>query len=204
MVGPDTYWEKETCIAAAAGNREAFATIFHYYKDRLYSFLLRLTESPEMTEDVIQDIFLRLWAQKERLKEIDNLGSYLFRMAQNQCINYFKRAAKETLILAELKKEVFGSGQLPDAEEKLAAAELQKKLAAGLARLSPRQLEIYRLSREQGMKHEEIAAALGISVSTVKNHMIEALRNLREWLLGSTDNVLLISCFLAIVTAFEK
>lgn len=157
-----------------------------------------------MTEDVIQDIFLRLWAQKERLKEIDNLGSYLFRMAQNQCINYFKRAAKETLILAELKKEVFGSGQLPDAEEKLAAAELQKKLAAGLARLSPRQLEIYRLSREQGMKHEEIAAALGISVSTVKNHMIEALRNLREWLLGSTDNVLLISCFLAIVTAFEK
>jgi len=194
-------YEEGTLLREAAGGSEsAFTELFHYYKDKLYSFLLRLTESPEMAEDVIQDIFLKLWKSRAGLTGIDNFGSYIFRMAQNQCLTHFKRVARETLILAELQREA----TVPDTENTEALRAMQQKLEAVVAQLPPQQRLIYTLSREQGLKHEEIARRLAISPSTVKNHMIQALSSIRKELAPYARTGAFVTCFIALIEAFEK
>jgi len=195
------YNEKRLLQLSAMGDETAFTRVFHFYKHKLYSFLIRLTESPEMTEDVIQDIFLKLWKNRAGLTTIDNFSSYIFRMGQNQCISHFKRSAKETLILAELQKDLAVSSSETDGY--LATKEVQQKLHEAIGKLSKQQKLVYTLSREQGLKHEEIARHLNISISTVKNHMIDALRILRKQVYTHPTK-LGVSCFLAIITAFEK
>jgi RNA polymerase sigma-70 factor (family 1) len=168
-----------------------------------------------MTEDAIQDIFLKLWKNRTALTGIDNFGSYIFRMAQNQCISHFKRAARETLILAELQQQTPAPGA-PDPGNALDAREIQQRLRQALAKLPPQQKLVYTLSREEGLRHEEIAERLHISPSTVKNHMIKALSTLRNQLTNpaatSAFNIIppvvpaiaIASLLLAIIEAFEK
>lgn len=174
------YNEKELLRWSAEGNEAAFASLFRIYRHKLYGFLLRATGSPETTEDVIQDVFLKLWKDRTNLVHIDQFGGYVYRMAQNRVINSLKRMAKETLILEELGKvQTFAAS---NAEERLSEKETSRNLHSALNKLTPKQKLVFTLSREQGLKHEEIAAFLKISPSTVNNHMIEALRQLRQQL----------------------
>src|SRR5688572_23770248 len=172
--------ENELIRYAAAGDATAFAALFRLYKDKLYGFLLRATGSPEMAEDIIQDIFLRLWKNRETLPEIGRFGAYIYQMARNQVINSLKRMAKETLILDELVKT--REAVRTDAEDRLNVQEVNKHLLTALEKLTPRQKLVYTLSRDKGLKHDEIARFLGISPSTVNNHLIEALRLIRQQL----------------------
>jgi RNA polymerase sigma-70 factor (ECF subfamily) len=199
---PVSYTEFELLERSAAGDQQAFTAIFHAYKNRLYAFLLKLTESEEMTEDVIQDIFLKLWKGREGLPEIQNLSSYMFRMAQNQCINHFKRTAKQALMLAELKKSL--PEGVHSTEHELDAQAVQAKLQEALARLSPQQKLVYTLSREQGLRYEQIAERMQIAPSTVKGHMISALRILREVFSSYPGSKKLLILFLSILSAFTK
>jgi RNA polymerase sigma-70 factor (family 1) len=163
---------------------------------------MRLTESPEVTEDIIQDIFLKLWKNHTRLSSIEHFSSYIFRMAQNQCISHFKRMAKETLILKGLQNDPISMGT--DAENNLGARETQQKLQEMLARLTPQQRLVFMLSREQGLRHEEIARQLGITPSTVKNHMIQALGILRQQLSTYRNTAVHIVWILLIMKVIEK
>jgi RNA polymerase sigma-70 factor (ECF subfamily) len=183
--------EKELLQLAAAGEQAAFAQLFMLNRHKLFSFLMRLTQSPEMTEDVIQDIFLKLWRNRHTLPTIDHFSSYLFKMAQNQCVTHFRRVAKETLILARLE-----TPSPSTTDDHLALKEIQRQLLQALAKLTPQQRLVFSLSREKGLKYEEIAAELNISPSTVKNHMIDALRILRQHFHSSSSFLLMGSLWL--------
>lgn len=170
-------------------------------RHKLFSFLMRLTQSPEATEDVIQDIFMKLWRNRRSLSEIENFSSYLFRMAQNQCITQFRRMAKETLILTRLASDAAPTRSTT--EELLAAKEVQEQLQQAVAKLTPQQKLVFTLSREKGLKYEEIAAELNISSSTVKNHMIDALRTIRQHF-HSSSNALLIGGLYFLLDSIQK
>ena len=188
------YNEKELLQRAAAGDEAAFAALFRLYRHKLYGFLLRATGSPETTEDVIQDVFLKLWKDRENLLHIEQFGGYVYRMAQNRVINSLKRMAKETLILEELGKAQVQA--VSSAEEQLSEKEAQHHLHNALDKLTPKQKLVFTLSREQGLRHDEIAAFLNISPSTVNNHMIEALRQLRQQLSASPETCTVLLCML--------
>lgn len=177
--------EQELLKQSAAGDAAAFAELFRMYRHKLYSFLLRASGSPEMAEDITQDIFLKLWKNRELLTGIEQFGGYIYRMAQHQVINSLKRMARETLILGELGKAQPLAG--PDAEAQLSLQEVTQSLHHALDKLTPKQKLVYTLSRERGLKHEEIARYLNISPSTVNNHMIEALRLIRQQLRTSPE-----------------
>lgn len=177
--------EKELLSNAASGDATAFAALFRIYKHKLYGFLLRATGSPEMAEDIIQDVFLKLWGDRENLTQIDQFGGYVYRMAQHRVINSMKRMARETSILNELGKEIPAAAT--DAESRLGLQDVTNSLQSALNKLTPKQKLVYTLSRENGLKHEEIARHLNISPSTVNNHMIEALRMIRQQLHASPE-----------------
>ncbi|MET7000230.1 RNA polymerase sigma factor [Chitinophaga defluvii] len=194
--------EHELLQLAAGGSEAAFTTLFYLYKDRLYSYILRLTGSPEMAEDVVQDVFLKLWKHRSGLTEIAHLRGYVFRMAQHHAINAFKRMAREALLVAN--NTLHPEAVATEVEAVLELKEVQQVLSQAVSKLPPQQKLVYTLSREQGLKHEEIAQHLNISLSTVNKHMIQALRTIREQFRNHPDTLTGFYILLAVVSTFEK
>ena len=161
-------------------DEKAFIRLFYLYKHRLYSFALRITGSPELAQDMVQDVFFKLWKDRIHMGKVENFGPFIFRMAQNQATNAFKRMANETLILAKLEKErpVYDTGS----EEYVEFKEVQHLVNDVLKKLPPQQNLVFKLSRDHGLKHNEIALLLKISPYTVKNHLALARQTIREYL----------------------
>lgn len=175
------------------GDPAAFEELFHLYKDKLYTFILQLGGNPTLAEDVVQEVFLKLWRDREALSAVDNFNAYLFRMAQNHAINVLRRQSRENLILADLQRL---SIQKSQAGEALSAKEVQHLLQQAVNNLPPQQRRVFELSRNEEMKYEEIAGQLGISPATVRNHMVQALKAIREFIRTTYTRDLLCGFFL--------
>jgi RNA polymerase sigma-70 factor (family 1) len=173
---PDT--SKVLLSRIAAGEEEAFTALFHQWRDKLYFYILRITHSEAKAEDVLQDVFTRIWLHRSRLQDIQTVDAYLYSMAKNQAISCIRQMARETLATTVLARA--DSQPAGPSDEHLVQKELQHTLHDIIHRLPPQQRLVYTLSREQGLKKEEIAARLNISSSTVKNHMTHALRTIRQ------------------------
>lgn len=171
--------EKELLLQVAEGNEDAFRILFNAYRNKLYTYILRISESKEMAEDTVHDVFLKIWETRSRLPAIDNINAYLYRMAHNHAYTGFQRMAKETLVLAALQNER-QSGNDFEGESRIAQKEVRDLIRTAVNKLTPQQKLVFLLSRNEGLKHEEIAAQLNISIFTVKNHIAHALRFLRE------------------------
>lgn len=172
------YDEKELLSLASVGDEYAFSLLFHKYKHKLYGYLMRVTDSTDTTEDIIQEIFLKLWKDRAELENITTFDAYLFRMAKNYAINAFKAKARQTLLYAEY----FETLHLEDCstDHKVQFDETQTLLTLIVENLPPQQKLIFKLSREQHLKHDEIAEMLQISPLTVKNHIIQALNTIKR------------------------
>ena len=173
-----SYNEKDLLLQVSEGNEDAFRQLFNSYRAKLYTYIFKITESKETSEDVVHDVFLKIWTQREKLPEINNLNAYLYKMAHNQAFNGLRRKAKEILVMTELGK---GSGtSIQEPEQSLVRKEIRKFIDEAVNNLTPQQKEVFQMSRELGLKQEEIAQRLGISILTVKKHLTDALNSLRK------------------------
>jgi len=170
--------EQELLLEIASGSEAAFRELFQAYRRKLFSYLFKITASREMAEDTIQDIFLKLWAVRETLPAVGNINAYLHRMAHNYAYHGFRRMAKETLLLDHLRKQEGNNAASPAQE--LLSKEVTTYIQCLVDRLTPQQRRVFLLSREDGLKQEEIARRLNVSIFTVKKHMVDALAFLRE------------------------
>jgi len=177
-----TYSEQELLKLVASDNEDAFEKLFNAWRDKLYFYILRITDSSEDAEDVVQEVFVKLWLIRKSLHDVEHFGSYLYRMAHNYAISGIRRMARETICFSELQANT-NTDNLP-ADEVLFQKQLNEKLKATVAALPQQQRLVYTLSREQGLKQEDIAHQLHISISTVQNHMTQALRTIRKELSG--------------------
>ncbi len=175
--------EKELIQQLAEGSEVAFEKLFNAYRNRLYAYVLKLSGSTETASDTVHKVFLQVWQRREKFKEIENFGSYLYRMAQNDVFQAFRQRAKERLMLAELRKDQVSIASF-EGEDRIAHQEVLNFIREVVDQLTPQQKQVFLLSREQGMKLSEIAGQLQISERTVKNHISSALRTLREELHG--------------------
>lgn len=184
--------EKLLLQQIAEGDENAFAQIFHSYSNRLFAFIFTLSGSKPIAEDVVQDVFMKIWSNRNQLSKIENFHAYVFRMAHNHAINLLKRWSKERLV------NVGGRGQpsffsMPD--KQLTFKNIEIALQQLVENLPPRQKEVYRLKREKGLKHEEIAQQLQISPSTVKNHLTQALHTIQKGLKQYYMDLLMVGIF---------
>jgi RNA polymerase sigma-70 factor (family 1) len=185
--------EKALLVLASAADESAFTSLFHLYKHKLFSYLLPLTDSEMLAEDIVQDVFMKLWAEHESLAHVDNFGSYLFRMSKNHAINHFRRMSHETLIISEMFQTNPSDNQT---EDTIALKETERILEDIVDKLPAQQKIIYNLSRKERKCHEEIADLLKISPNTVKNHIVMAMSTIRTEL-RHHSNTLLILAFAA-------
>lgn len=171
--------EAELLTQIAAGSDTAFAALFHWYRDKIYSVALRLTHSTFQAEEVVQDIFLKLWVKRESLVAIACFEDYLFIMTRNHVFSTLKRMARQQQLVDDLQLE------LPSAEDttynRMMDLEIEEILHQAVELLPAQQKQIYLMSKEQELKREEIAKTLRISSETVKTHLARALRHIRAY-----------------------
>jgi len=170
--------EKRLLREAGKGNEASFTQLFYAYKDKLYGFVLRMNANPQAAEDIVQDVFLKIWERRESLAEIENFNAFIFRVSRNHTLNHMRHMARETLVRMESSKRHDAAPPLPD--ETLMYNNLRQTLSAIVATLPRQQKAVYQLSREARLRQDEIATRLDISLPTVKNHLSQALRTIRE------------------------
>ena len=163
----------------AEGDETAFAQLFRAYHQRLGAYVFRLTESRQATQEIVQDVFVKIWVKRATLAEIGNFDAYLFTAARNHVFNYIRNMARERARLAGLAVLAAPPHGMPPAD--LAADEdYHSLLDEAVALLPQQQQRVYRLHKQEGLSHAEIAVQLQLSVETVKKHMSLALRAIRE------------------------
>lgn len=176
----------------AAGDEQAFRVFFHEYSNNIYTVAFMLTKSAVMAEDMVQEIFLKLWLNRTALPEVTNIRGYIFIHARNHIFNELRKKSSDPRFIEELTDYL---GEVRDTpEHQLLEKEGRELLQAAVRNLPTQQQLVYQLSRDENLTQEEIAHRLGISKHTVRNHMAQALQNIRQYLESNASEVLLLIC----------
>lgn len=186
--------ERELLSLVTKGNEQAFTDIVDHYWQRIYSVSLTFVKSTHVAEDIVQEVFLKVWEKRAILAGVENFSGWLYIIARNTIISFLRK--KEPLLI--------GHGNLfpdmPNTQEasdtSLQLKQLQEIINRGLGHLPEQQQRIYRMSREQGLSHEEICEQLGLARSTVKNSLVKALNFLRQYLRQQVDPYLFLIAIL--------
>lgn len=177
--------EKEWIQLIARGDEAAFTALFDAYKDRIYTIALRLTGSGIQAEEIVQDVFLKLWLKRETLAAVEHFRAYLFTSTRNRVFDTLKRMVRRQQITAEMS--LTWPAEQSDTDNLLLDKEYQAILHEAVERLPERQREIYRLMKEQGLKRHQVAEQLDISPETVKMHLSQAMRSIRAFCVSRLD-----------------
>src|SRR5699024_5387362 len=161
--------------------QEAFRAIYDEYKNRLYGYVLTITHSSHAAEEVTQELFIKIWTNREMLENVKDMERYIFTMARNRTLNYMRKASNDARILKELQRGMVSREN--NVAERMLIQDYERLVKEALDRLSPRRNQVYRLSFYQGMKLEEIAAQMNLSRNTVKNHLVAARKFIRSYLI---------------------
>lgn len=171
-----------------------FHTLYEKYKNPVYGYVLAITHSPHTAEEITQEIFMKLWEYPEKISGIAEPQHYFFVMARNKTLNYLRKAANNKKVMDELQYAMKPAEN--NIEELMFAGDYEDVLGEALRYLSPQRSRVFRLSRYQGLKLEEIAEQMQLSKNTVKNHLVAALRFIRTYLIRHGITLLWLSLLL--------
>lgn len=183
------YDENEVLKRLSGGDEKAFKIIYDLYRKKIASFAWLLTESEELTDYILQDVFVKLWLYRSKLENVNNFNAWLHTITRNLVADAMKKIAKERSLILPLHN--IEPAESYSADAVLFAKENENLLRKAIERLTPQQQEIYRLSREQGLKNDEIAVKLGINPMTVKNHLVNAKRSIFDYFKEHTDMIVI-------------
>ncbi|MET0242731.1 MAG: RNA polymerase sigma-70 factor [Flavitalea sp.] len=160
-----------------------FTCLFRKFEKSLFQFAFKMTKSPQLSADIVQDVFLKLWEQKETLASIDDMERWLHRMTKNRVIDELRKIAADS----RMRDRVFhnlSKNQL-DTESVIESREYSSLLHQAVNMLPEKRRQVYKLRREDGLNYKEISDKLAVSQHTVKNQMSGALKTLQRYLTGS-------------------
>ncbi|WP_313265418.1 RNA polymerase sigma-70 factor [Sphingobacterium sp.] len=165
--------EKERLIALIQGDKKAFELFYGFYRPQLYGYVFKLVRSHEVSQEIFQDIFIRLWKQREQIDPEQSIRSYLYTIAQNLVYDYYKKVASDRNKL-ETFKLYYATASENNIEELLAFKEVREHLDTILAIIPEKCRQVYVLCKLEGRSYQEVANLLNISISTVNNHIVKA------------------------------
>lgn len=173
--------ETVICERLAAGDGDAFTWLYEHYQPKLFLFVYPLTGfSRQDTDEVVQDIFVKLWLRKETLVTVQSLQAYLFMMAKNRLYDLRMAAARQSKardVLAQQQDDAH-----TDVQEKVQFNEYHEIARRAIAGLTPQRRRIFLLRNESGLSLDDIAMELHISKFAVKKQLYEAVRDVKTYL----------------------
>jgi RNA polymerase sigma-70 factor (family 1) len=181
--------EKALLHKVALGDETAFEELFHAYHQPLAEWVLQVTDSLPWTEDIVQDVFIKVWMKRRELPGLQSFTDWLFILSRNYTLNGLRKRTSQRIRDTDWGQQ---AGEDPDREEAEWGEHYRVLLAQAVDRLPPQQQKVWKLSREEQYSYVEIARELNVAPSTVKSHMQAALASVKEYVRGHIDPAVLV------------
>lgn len=180
--------ETQLLLSVSQGDERAFTTLYNHYHQRLGAYIFRITKSTEMTEEVVHDVFLKIWQNRELLMGIDNFAVYLYVVSKNAALNCLKKTVREQANTTDLD-ESLDQIEIPEISE---VDYRYMLIDEAIDSLPFQQRQVYLLSRHERLTYAEIAGRMGLSKETVKKYIQIATESIFSYI----HNKLIISILL--------
>ncbi len=177
----------------AAGDQDAFEQIYHRYAGHIYGVAYAYFKSTPHAEEIVQDVFLKLWSNRSALDAVKSPANYIFVIARNIILNQLRKNSRESGFRENLFRYFDQHSHAPD--QTINYKETLGHLERAMTQLPPQQKNIYRLVYMEGLKLEEVSTKLGLSRNTVRNHLSKAVKTVRSFVRHSIENYILIAIF---------
>ena len=194
LTNENFYNDQELLLLIAKGNENAYQELFKRYWGQVYGTGLRLTKSPELSKDLAQEIFLKLWDNRSKLPEVQRVDAWLYTISRNLVTDYLRKK-----VLAPSNADWLESYFLHDTQgpqQRLEYLELERLLKEAIDQLTPPLQQVFKLSRYEGLSHEQIARQMGISRVSSKAYVVRALTEIRKYIAKHTDKLLFLTGWL--------
>ncbi len=161
------------------GNEQAFTGIYDLYSKQLYRNMIRMVKDEDIAEELLQDLFLKIWESRERIDPEKSFKSFLYKVAENLVYAHFRKIAKDNRIMAKLVISYVEFDT--NAEDAIISQENHALLKKAIESLSPQRKLIYTRCKLEGKSYEEVSTELGISVSTISDHIVKANKTVKKY-----------------------
>ena len=172
--------ERELVLRLIAGEEDAFCRLYSNYRDRLLFFATKFLKSEDYAEDVLQDVFSNIWVGRQLINPDIPFSAYLFTIVKNRVLNQMRDLEKQQVLREQMMECAVDYNETT--QDKILTEDLKAIIQKAFASMTPRQKEVFRLSREGQLSYKEIAEKLNISVNTVHEHVAAALQIIRSYL----------------------
>ena len=186
MTFTDKYNEQQLLGELKSGNEEAFTLLYHEYSGPMYYNVLKMVKDETLTEEIVQDIFTKIWQKREALNIEVSFASYIYRVAQNSVIDSFRKLSRNRELMAKFKK--LSSCNYQHVEEEVCFKESDLLLQKAINTLPPQQKKVYQLCELEGCTYKDTAFRMDIGHQTVKEYLSKARLTVRTFLEKNIDN----------------
>jgi RNA polymerase sigma-70 factor (ECF subfamily) len=180
MPGSISYSENELLSLVAAGDRQAFTRLYSQYLDVAYHYVYLFTKSKDEAEEILQEVFVKIWENREKLAEVQSFKNYLFKAAKNRVLDEVRKVQVRHRVFTEIKRGKTVNDETTT--DTIAYKDYYRVVQQAIEKLPPKRKLIFRMNTENGLSHDEIAAQLGVSKSMVKNQLYKAYEFVRQYL----------------------
>lgn len=171
----------------AEGHEKAFRVLFDSYHKKLFHYIVGITKSNQVAEELVMDVFMKIWQGREMVNQIENFNAFLFRVAYNKSIDFLRSASKDPQLKDLLCDQIQLTASDSSSDRNILMHEFEAKVREAIQLLTPQRKRVYELSRQQEMNHDQIASHLQISKNTVNNHIVQAEYFIRSYLSKNMD-----------------
>jgi RNA polymerase sigma factor (sigma-70 family) len=177
-----------------AGSEEAFTALYRHYSPQLYINILGMIRDPQLAEEMVQELFTRIWQKRESIGRIENFPGYIYRTGQHLVHDFFRKLQRDRRLLERFR--IYAEEKYEHIEEALNYQQSSAMLRKALDQLSPQQKRVYQLVKEEGCTYKKAAAIMGISPLTVKEYLVSANKSIRNYITGHMDGMPALLIFL--------
>ncbi len=178
------YDEKEILNDLSKGDREAFNLLYLSYAPTLENFLTNLTKNRLTAEDLVHNIFLKIWYNRSTIYRVESFKQYIFKIAKNAVFDLFDHNLVKMRYLKKIEQKSHLYISHNNMQDEIEARDLSLLIDITINKMPDKRKAVFVLSRKEGLSHKEIAEKLQISIKTVENHITQAIREIRKAITG--------------------
>lgn len=179
MSNSHPYDEKALLASVAEGDESAFGQLFRHWSQVLAAYIFQITESRELTEEIVQDAFIKIWMIRETMTGVNNFKHFILVISRNKAFDAMKKQLREKELRKAWEKTIGSEWSATDSEDEALKYSLIERAINGLP---ARRKEVFKLSRHQFLSYQEIAAQLNISPESVKTHIRLASNSISNYI----------------------
>lgn len=181
----ESWNENEVLIRLKIGDEPAFGQLYRHYSEMIYGRLLRLLKDSNLADELIQELFLKIWEKRAQINPEQSFKSYLYTIAENLVYDHFRKVARDKKLQEQFRQ--ITTEFYTHTEEDLLNKESREMIDKAVASLPPQRQMAFVLCKIEGKSYEEAAVIMGVSASTVSNHLVKANASIRTYLSKSQD-----------------